>query len=103
MKFTLHKILNITVHFLFLKDNHASTRNRGKVCPGTVREVEIIGMPVSFFLMMIISASLTVPGQLSPRFHVEAWLHFRNREMDYYSCLPECGKYGPWKYPYTYS
>ena len=33
--------------------------------------------------MIIISTSLTVPTQPSPRFHVEAWLPFRNREMDY--------------------
>ena len=32
--------------------------------------------------MSIISTFLTVPGQPSPRFHVEAWLPFRNREMD---------------------
>ena len=41
-------------------------------------------MLISFFLMIIISTSLTVPGQPSPRFHVEAWLCFRNREMDYW-------------------
>ena len=40
-------------------------------------------MLINFFLMIIISTSPTVPGQFSPRFHVEAWLHFRNREMDY--------------------
>ena len=34
--------------------------------------------------MIIMSTSLTVPGQLSPRFHVDAWLPFRNREMDYF-------------------
>ena len=33
--------------------------------------------------MTIISTSLTVPGQPLPWFHVEAWLTFRNREMDY--------------------
>ena len=33
--------------------------------------------------MIIISISLTVPAQPSPRFHVEAWLPFRNCEMDY--------------------
>ena len=33
--------------------------------------------------MIIISTSLTVPTQPSPRFHVEACLPFRNREMDY--------------------
>ena len=31
----------------------------------------------------IISTSLTVPAQPPPRFLVEAWLPFRNREMDY--------------------
>ena len=40
-------------------------------------------MLISNFLMIIISTSLTVPTQPSPRFHVEAWLAFRNREMDY--------------------
>ena len=34
--------------------------------------------------MVIMPTSLTVPGLPSPRFHVEAWLPFRNREMDYY-------------------
>ena len=33
--------------------------------------------------MIIISTSLTVSTQPSPRFHVEAWLVFRNCEMDY--------------------
>ena len=33
--------------------------------------------------MIIISTSLTVSTQPSPRFRVEAWLPFRNREMDY--------------------
>ena len=42
-------------------------------------------MLISIFLMIIISTSLAVPTQPSPRFHVEAWLPFRNREMDYYS------------------
>ena len=40
-------------------------------------------MLIAIFLMIIISTSLTVPTQPSPRFHVEAWLPFRNREMDY--------------------
>ena len=40
-------------------------------------------MLISIFLMIIISTFLTVPTQPSPRFHVEAWLPFRNREMDY--------------------
>ena len=35
-------------------------------------------MLVSFFLMIIISTFLTVQGQLSPRFHVEDWLPWRN-------------------------
>ena len=34
--------------------------------------------------MIIISTSLTVPGQPSPWFRVEAWLPFRNCEMDYW-------------------
>ena len=38
---------------------------------------------ISFFLMIIISTSPTVPGQPSPRFYAEAWLPFRNCEMDY--------------------
>ena len=37
--------------------------------------------------MSIISTSLTVPGQPSPRFHVEAWLPFSNCEMDYWSIV----------------
>ena len=40
-------------------------------------------MLIGFFLMMVISTSLTVPRQLSPRCHVEAWLPFRNRELNY--------------------
>ena len=43
----------------------------------------MIDMLISFFLMIIISTSLTVPTQPSPRFHLEAWLPFRNCEMDY--------------------
>ena len=35
--------------------------------------------------MSIISTSLTVRGQPSSRFHVEAWLPFRNYEMMYYT------------------
>ena len=37
--------------------------------------------------MIIICTSLTVRGQPSPRFHVEAWLPFRNREKDYLESL----------------
>ena len=33
--------------------------------------------------MSIISTSLTVRTQPWPRFHIEAWLPFWNREMDY--------------------
>ena len=43
----------------------------------------MIHMLISFFLMIIISISLIVPGQPSARFHVEAWLLSRNREVDY--------------------
>ena len=45
--------------------------------------MEIIDVLISFFLMIIVSTSLTVPTQPSPRFHVEAWLPFRNCEKDY--------------------
>ena len=67
----------------FLKGYQASTWNRGEGWNCTVREVEIIDMLISFF-MIIISTSLNVRGQPSPRFHVEAWLPFRNCEMDYF-------------------
>ena len=33
--------------------------------------------------MSIFSTSLTVRAQPSPQFHVEAWLPFRNHEIDY--------------------
>ena len=33
--------------------------------------------------MSVICTSLTVRAQPSPRFHVEAWLPFRNFEVDY--------------------
>ena len=46
--------------------------------------MEIIDKLISVFLMIIISTSLTVIGQPSPRFHVEAWLPFRNCEIVYY-------------------
>ena len=59
------------------------TRNRGEGWVRTVREVQIIDMLITIFLMIIISTSLTVPTQPSPRFHVEAWLPFRNCEKDY--------------------
>ena len=42
----------------------------------TVREVEIIDMLIRFFLVLIFSTSLTVLGQPSLQFHVEAWLPF---------------------------
>ena len=44
-------------------------------------------MLIRFFLVIIIFTSLTVLGQPSPWFHVESWLPYRNREMDY-SFLP---------------
>ena len=58
-------------------------RSRGEDCNRTVREVEMIIISKKFISMSIISTSLTVLGQPSPRFHVEALLPFRNREMDY--------------------
>ena len=61
------------------------TWNRGEGWVRTVRKVQIIDMLISIFLMIIISTSLTVPTQPSPRFHVEGWLPFRNHEMDYWS------------------
>ena len=45
--------------------------------------MEIIIIRKKLTGMSIICTSLTVRGQPSPRFHVEAWLPFRNREMDY--------------------
>ena len=47
--------------------------------------MEVIIIRKKLISMSIISTSLTVPGKPSPRFHVEAWLPFRNREMDYYN------------------
>ena len=41
--------------------------------------------------MSIISTSQTVPGQHSPRFHVEAWLPFWNREMTIVPSLRKTG------------
>ena len=54
-------------------------------CPGTVRSGNSrhASKLFSYDNYMCISTSLTVPGQPSPRFHVEAWLPFRNREMDH--------------------
>ena len=52
------------------------TWNRGEGWARTVREVKIIDMLISIFLMIIISTSLTLPTQPSPRFHVEAWLPY---------------------------
>ena len=65
-------------HFTFLKGNQASTWNRGEGWVRTVREVQIIDMLIIFFLMIVISTSLTVPTQPSPWFHVE-------------TCLPQPG------------
>ena len=47
-------------------------------------------MLIRFFLMIIIFTSLTVRGQPSPRFYVEAWLPFRNCEMDYCDRVVNC-------------
>ena len=44
---------------------------------------KIIIMRKKLISMSIICTSLTVRTQPSPRFHVEAWLPFRNCEMDY--------------------
>ena len=44
----------------------------------------------------IISTSLTVPGEPSPRFHIEAWLLFRSCEMDY-SVFIELENFDVWK------
>ena len=52
-----------------------------KVVLAQFREVEII-----IIRKKLVPTSPSFPGQPSPRFHVEAWLPFRNREMDY--CLP---------------
>ena len=41
-------------------------------------------MLIGFFLKIIISTSTTVRGQPSVLFHVQAWLPFRNSEMDYF-------------------
>ena len=48
-------------------------------------EVKIIIITKKLISMSIISTFFVVPGQPSPRFHVEAWLPFRNSEMDYLS------------------
>ena len=53
----------------------------------TARNVEIIDMLTSFFLMIVISTTVTVRGQPSRRFRVEAWLPFRNYEIDYLQVL----------------
>ena len=49
--------------------------------PG-LREVKIVIIK-KLISMSIISTSLTVPGETLSRFHVEAWLPFRNCEMDF--------------------
>ena len=46
-------------------------------------QLEIIRILKKLVGMSIISTSQTVQGQPLPQFHVEAWLPFRNREMDY--------------------
>ena len=52
-------------------------------------------MLISLFPMIVISTSLTVRGQPSPRFHVEAWLPFRNCEIDYYWSSAFCATHHP--------
>ena len=47
-----------------------------------VREVEIIIIRKKLVSMCIISTSVIVRGQPSPRFHVEAWLPFWNCEIN---------------------
>ena len=54
-------------------------------------------LPCSFFSCTnccrdIFPTTQTVQGQLSPWFLVEAWLPFRNREMDYFSHYSNCAR-----------
>ena len=79
--------------------DQASTGNRGEGCPGKVREVEIIYILTSFFFMIVIFTSLAVQGHPSPWFHVEAWLPFRNCEMDYSTMF---SKYAPYALDFLY-
>ena len=53
-------------------------------------------MLISIFLIIIISTSLTVPTQPSPRFHVEAWLLSRIVKLIFALCLKYTsrGSYG---------
>ena len=51
--------------------------------------MEIITIRKKLTSMSIISTSLTVPGQPSLPLHLEAWLPFRNREMDYLNNIYE--------------
>ena len=55
-------------------------------------------MLISFFLMIIISTSLTVPTQPSPRFLVEAWFPLRNCEKNY-CCLLTLPKFACIQHP----
>ena len=72
---------------------------RGEGCARTVREVEIIDMLISFFLMIIVSTSLTVPGQPSSQFHVEAWLFFSRGTVKWIILNPSGHKKIPRLFP----
>ena len=52
-------------------------------------------MLIGFFLMMVISSSLTVPRQLSPRCHVEASLPFKERNLELNYGLMRLSKISP--------
>ena len=71
-----------------MESRHCGQDKRIFFCPvqnaSTPCSLQVFGIRcISIFLMIIISTSLTVPTQPSHRFHVDAWLPFRNREMDY--------------------
>ena len=52
--------------------------------PHETESKEVIIIKKKLVSMSFVSNSLTVQGQLSSRFHVEAWLPFRNFEMVYW-------------------
>ena len=72
----------ITVHFTVPERWPSCLMKPRDGYPHTVREVEIINMRKKHTIRAIISTSLTVGGQPFPRFHVKAWLPFRNRELN---------------------
>ena len=61
-----------------------------KVDLAKFRELEIVIMRKKLISMSIISTSLTVSRQPSPRFHVQAWLSFRSCETDYFTVEAFC-------------